>query len=177
MNDSVENKIEETTALDNISENNTEETTVTANSTENNAEEVTKTDTVKEDTSLNIEQEDEQIQPRVINGQEESSMEGESLSSGETASLTETAPTTSNMSMPFIGLSAIQCIVAFLLIAVVLQQSKSASGITSSAIVGGDSQSYWNQNKGRSQESKLARMTVILGVIFFIVTISLGFVK
>ena len=81
------------------------------------------------------------------------------------------------MSVPFIGLSILQCVIAFMLIIVVLQQSKSASSITSSAIVGGSSDSYWNKNKGRSKEGKLAKITIGLSVIFFIVTISLGFIK
>ncbi|MDE6181811.1 MAG: preprotein translocase subunit SecG [Eubacteriales bacterium] len=79
------------------------------------------------------------------------------------------------MSMPFMGLSILQCIVAFLLIVVVLQQSKTASPITSSGSA--DTNSYWSKNKGRSKEGKLARLTIILGVIFFIVTLVLGFIK
>ncbi|WP_317366722.1 preprotein translocase subunit SecG [uncultured Tyzzerella sp.] len=168
MNDNVENNIEETTA-DNSQENSSE----------------------------NTQQEELSIEPRVVEETKEKQVgiEGEILpdetseattstenstvvdESTETTTLTETASKPDSMSIPFIGLSVIQCIVAFLLIVVVLQQSKSASGITSSSIVGGDSQSYWNQNKGRSKESKLARLTIILGVIFFIVTIALGFVR
>lgn len=119
---------------------------------------------------------------------ETSSNESETVSgdtSSETASGEGTETTTlastpepTSMSIPFIGLSVIQCIVAFLLIVVVLQQSKSASSMTSNSMVGsGDNKSYWSQNKGRSKESKLARITIILGVIFFIITIALGFVK
>lgn len=101
-------------------------------------------------------------------------------SDGETVSTTvaEASENLSNMSMPFIGLSSMQFIFAILLIIVVLQQSKTATGITSSAIIGsGENQSYWNKNKSRSKESKLARLTVIFATIFFILTISLGFIK
>lgn len=98
----------------------------------------------------------------------------------ETTTSTTTAqemPTKTGMSIPFISLSILQCVIAFMLIVVVLQQSKSASSITSSSIVGGASDSYWNKNKGRSKEGKLAKMTIVLGIIFFIITISLGFIK
>lgn len=88
----------------------------------------------------------------------------------ETTTETPASSSTSNMSMPFIGLSIVQLIIAFLLITVVLQQSKTASAMTSTAISGIDEKSYWNKNKARSKEGKLARFTVILGILFFIVT-------
>ena len=164
--------------------------------TENNIEETTMQDTEQETLSIEprgIEGEEETVQEQVgIEGEilpdetfiiEEESVDISSDAiaiDGETESISliEPNPAPATMSVPFIGLSVLQCVVAFFLIVVVLQQSKSASGMTSSAIVGsGDNQSYWSQNKGRSKESKLARTTVILGVIFFIVTIALGFVR
>ncbi len=172
MNDNVETSIEETSLQDNQN-----------------------TDTEQETLSIEprgtVEEEGQQqtaIEGEILPDETFTSSEGESVDtsndsvaiddSTETTSLIETTSQPTTMSIPFIGLSAIQCVVAFLLIVVVLQQSKSASSITSSAIVGsGDNQSYWSQNKGRSKESKLARMTVILGVIFFIITIALGFVR
>ncbi|WP_250278621.1 preprotein translocase subunit SecG [[Clostridium] colinum] len=158
MNENVENNIEETTIADNSQETST------------NTEKEAKTKQVGIEGEILPDESTE-----VTEASSDSTSTGEST---ETTTMTQADTSVSNMSVPFIGLSVIQCVVAFLLIAVVLQQSKSASSITSSAIVGnGDNQSYWNQNKGRSKESKLAKMTVILGVIFFIVTISLGFVR
>lgn len=165
-------------------------------STENNIEETTLQDTEQETLSIEprgIENERESVQDQVaIEGEilpdETFINEGESVDTSsdtvstdgetESISLIEPDPAPAGMSVPYIGLSVLQCVIAFFLIVVVLQQSKSASGMTSSTIVGsGDNQSYWSQNKGRSKESKLARTTVILGVIFFIVTIALGFVR
>lgn len=165
MNDNVETSVEETT-LSEIQE-------------ENSSVEVTDVD--GEETSY---QEQVAIEGEIL--PDETSVSDESVNTSEEAisdentevtTSIEVEPQVSTMSIPFIGLSALQCVIAFFLIVVVLQQSKTASSITSSAIIGGSDQSYWNKNKGRSKESKLAKMTVILGVIFFIVTITLGFVK
>ena len=144
---------------------------------------------------LDEKQKDLSIEPRGIvdeNSQGQTAIEGEITNeneientsdestntdtSTETTSTALSEPQTTNMSIPFIGLSALQCVVAFLLIVVVLQQSKSASSITST-VVNSDNQSYWNQNKGRSKESKLSRMTIVLGIIFFTITIVLSFIR
>lgn len=94
-----------------------------------------------------------------------------------TTSTQQPAPEVFSMSIPFFSLSIVECVLAFCLIGVVLQQSKNASGITASSYSGGNSDSYWNKNKSRSKESKLIRLTIILTVAFFIVTLALGFVK
>ena len=147
--------------------NNNEELSVTQSAT--NVENVTEAQSVEETTP---------IQPRGVEAQsvEQSQQTSSSDTSTETTTLAETTPSTTTMSVPFIGLSAIQFIVSFLLIIIVLQQSKTATGMTST-VFGGDSSSYWNKNKGRSKESKQARLTVILAVIFFIVTIALTIIK
>lgn len=175
MSETVQNNIEETKVQDNSKENNSTDTKQENISTE--------TKGTEKETQKQV-----GIEGEILPDETTSTASGETSSntandavvdqSTETTSLIETSPQPSNMSIPFIGLSIIQCVIALFLIVVVLQQSKSASSITSSAIVGGsDNNSYWNQNKGRSKESKLAKMTVILGIIFFVVTISLGFVK
>ncbi len=177
--------------------NENTETSVQETSVEQTTVQTENTDTATQQETLAIEPrgaiEETEGKQVAIEGEilpdETSSNESESASEGassETSSGEGTETTTSTtapaeptgMSIPFIGLSVIQCVVAFLLIVIVLQQSKSASSMTSSSMAGsGDNQSYWSQNKGRSKESKLARITVILGVIFFIVTIALGFVR
>lgn len=109
------------------------------------------------------------------------SSEETTTSSEETTVATTEAPHTSqgisSMSMPFIGVSVIQCVIAIAVIVVVLQQSKTASSITSSNLIGTSNKTYWDKNKGRSKESKLAKLTVILGILFFIVSFALSFVK
>lgn len=78
------------------------------------------------------------------------------------------------MGVPFFGLSIVQVVVALSLIVVVLQQSKTASSMMSS---GNADNSYWSQNKGRSVESKLERLTIILASLFFVVTMILSVLK
>ena len=65
---------------------------------------------------------------------------------------------------------AINCLV---LIVICLMQSKDDEG-ASGTIVGGASSSFYEKNKGRTKEGKLKRLTIILGVLFVILTIALG---
>ncbi|MDE6951312.1 MAG: preprotein translocase subunit SecG [Lachnospiraceae bacterium] len=58
----------------------------------------------------------------------------------------------------FIGVSAL------LVILVLMQEGKSA-GL---GAVSGSSDTYWGKNKGRSEEAKRARFTVILAVLFIV---------
>ncbi len=64
----------------------------------------------------------------------------------------------------------INCLV---LIVICLMQSKDDEG-ASGAIVGGSSSSFYEKNKGRTKEGKLKRWTIILGIVFVILTIVLG---
>lgn len=59
------------------------------------------------------------------------------------------------------------------LIVICLMQSKDDEG-ASGAIVGGSSSSFYEKNKGRTKEGRLKRWTIILGVLFAILTIILG---
>ena len=59
------------------------------------------------------------------------------------------------------------------LIVICLMQSKDDEG-ASGAIVGGSSSSFYEKNKGRTKEGKLKRWTIILGIVFAILTIVLG---
>lgn len=101
---------------------------------------------------------------------------------GETTSQETTAITESNMpqvfgmNMPFVALAAIQVCISFALIIVVLQQSKTASSITASSYSSGGANTYWSKNKGRSKESKLSRLTIILGILFLVITFALTFI-
>lgn len=64
----------------------------------------------------------------------------------------------------------INCLV---LIVICLMQSKEDEG-ASGAIVGGASSSFYEKNKGRTKEGMLKKWTIILAIIFVILTIALG---
>lgn len=64
----------------------------------------------------------------------------------------------------------INCLV---LIVICLMQSKDDEG-ASGAIVGGSSSSFYEKNKGRTKEGRLKKWTIILGILFVVLTIILG---
>lgn len=64
----------------------------------------------------------------------------------------------------------INCLV---LIVIALMQSKDDEG-ASGAVVGGASSSFYEKNKGRTKEGMLKKWTIILGIIFVLLTIVLG---
>ena len=64
----------------------------------------------------------------------------------------------------------INCLV---LIVICLMQSKEDQG-ASGTIVGGASSSFYEKNKGRTKEGRLKKWTIILGVVFVVLTIVLG---
>ena len=64
----------------------------------------------------------------------------------------------------------INCLV---LIVICLMQSKDDEG-ASGAIVGGSSSSFYEKNKGRTREGKLKRLTIILAILFVLLTLVLG---
>ena len=66
-------------------------------------------------------------------------------------------------------------IVCLALIIVALRQNSEDEG-ASSTIVGSSSSSFYEKNKGRTREGQLKKWTIILGVIFVILTIVLGIV-
>ncbi len=72
-------------------------------------------------------------------------------------------------------LTVIYVINCLVLIIICLIQSKEDEG-ASGAIVGGSSTSFYEKNKGRTKEGKLKRWTIILGIVFAILTIILGIV-
>lgn len=70
-------------------------------------------------------------------------------------------------------LTVVYVINCLVLIVICLVQSKDDEG-ASGAIVGGSSSSFYEKNKGRTKEGKLKKWTIILGVIFAVLTIALG---
>ena len=72
-------------------------------------------------------------------------------------------------------LIGIYVIVCLALIVVAMMQSKEDSG-ASGTIMGSSANNFYEKNKGRTREGKLKRWTIILGVVFAVLTIVLGIV-
>ncbi|MCI8444725.1 MAG: preprotein translocase subunit SecG [Clostridia bacterium] len=70
-------------------------------------------------------------------------------------------------------LIVIYMIIAFVLILLTLMQSKEDEGL-SSTITGSSTGNFFEKNKARSKEGKQKRWTIILTIVFAILTIALG---
>lgn len=66
-------------------------------------------------------------------------------------------------------------LVCFILIVLVMKQSKEDSG-ASGTIVGGSTNNFYEKNKGRTREGKMKRATIIFMVVFFIFSIGIGII-
>lgn len=83
------------------------------------------------------------------------------------------------MSALFIILTVVQVFVCSILVGIILMQKKNAglTGTLGGGMSGGNVPTYWDKNKSRSFEGKLANYTRICAGAFFIVTLILNFVK
>ncbi len=72
-------------------------------------------------------------------------------------------------------LIVIYFIVAIALIILALIQSKEDAGL-SSTITGSSTNNFFEKNKGRTKEGKQKKWTVILSIVFAILTIALGII-
>ncbi len=72
-------------------------------------------------------------------------------------------------------LIVIYLVVALALIILALIQSKEDAGL-SSTITGSSTNNFFEKNKGRTKEGKQKRWTIILGIVFAILTIALGII-
>lgn len=72
-------------------------------------------------------------------------------------------------------LIVIYFIVSLALIILALIQSKEDAGM-SSTITGSSTDNFYEKNKGRTKEGKQKRWTIILGIVFAILTIALGII-
>ena len=72
-------------------------------------------------------------------------------------------------------LIVIYFIIALALIILTLIQSKEDAGL-SSTITGSSTNNFFEKNKGRTKEGKQKRWTVILSIVFAILTIALGII-
>lgn len=69
-------------------------------------------------------------------------------------------------------LTAIFIIICFIITVVILLQEGKQAGLTGA--ISGAAESYWGKNKGRSMEGKLEKVTKILVVLFFVLSIVLN---
>lgn len=70
---------------------------------------------------------------------------------------------------------AIYAVVCLALIVLVMKQSKEDNG-ASGTIVGASSNNFYEKNKGKTAEGKMKRATIILMVVFAILTVTLGII-
>ena len=63
--------------------------------------------------------------------------------------------------------------VAVVLIVLTLIQTKDSSG-ASSTVTGSSTNNFYNQNKGRTKEGKMKRLTIILGIAFVVLAVVLS---
>lgn len=70
-------------------------------------------------------------------------------------------------------LIAIYLIIALIIIILTLIQAKEDAGL-SSTITGSSTNNFYEKNKGRTKEGKQKKWTVILSIIFAMLTIVLG---
>ena len=77
------------------------------------------------------------------------------------------------MEIAKIILIVIYFIVSIALIILALIQSKEDAGL-SSTITGSSTNNFFEKNKGRTKEGKQKRWTIILAIVFAILTIVLG---
>lgn len=71
-----------------------------------------------------------------------------------------------------IALYVINCIA---LLIVTMMQNKDNSG-ASGTIVGSSTNSFYEKNKGKTHEGRIKKWTIILGILFLVLTIVLGIV-
>jgi len=71
-----------------------------------------------------------------------------------------------------IALDVIVCVGIIIITTLQTKDDQGASG----AIVGSTTDNFYEKNKGRTKEGKLKKWTVILSVLFVIITVALGII-
>ena len=72
-------------------------------------------------------------------------------------------------------LVVVDLIVCIALTILAMMQSKDDAGL-SSTITGSSTNNFFEKNKGRTREGMLKKWTIILGVVFVVVTIALSII-
>lgn len=68
--------------------------------------------------------------------------------------------------------TAIFILVCFIITVVILLQEGKQAGLTGA--ISGAAESYWGKNKGRSMEGKLEKITKVMVVLFFVLSLLLN---
>ena len=72
-------------------------------------------------------------------------------------------------------LMAVYAIVCVALVFLILKQNKDEGG-ASGTIVGASANNFYEKNKGKTTEGKMKKTTIVLMVVFAILTVALGIV-
>lgn len=72
-------------------------------------------------------------------------------------------------------ITAIYVVVCFALIVLAFKQSKDDNG-ASGTIMGSSSSNFYEKNKGKTTEGKMKRATIILMIVFAVLTIALAII-
>ena len=72
-------------------------------------------------------------------------------------------------------LIAVYLVVCLALVVLIMKQSKEDSG-ASGTIVGASANNFYEKNKGITKEGKMKRATIILMVLFIVLTLALGII-
>lgn len=70
-------------------------------------------------------------------------------------------------------LMIIYFIICAILVVLTVMQSKGDEGL-SSTITGAGAENFYEQNKGKTKEGRLKKWTIILGIVFVVLTVALG---
>ena len=68
-------------------------------------------------------------------------------------------------------LTIILILVSIVFTAIVLMQEGKSAGL---GVISGAAETYWGQNKGRSMEGTLVKLTKVLGVVFILLSVVLN---
>ena len=69
-----------------------------------------------------------------------------------------------------LGIYLVICVALIIIATIQTKDSNGASG----AITGSSTNNFYEKNKGRTREGKLKRLTIILGVLFVVLSIVTG---
>ena len=73
-------------------------------------------------------------------------------------------------------LSIIYVVVCLAIIVLTFLQKKGRAGLSGAIAGSSSSENFYEKNKGRTKEGSLKRWTIIMGIVFAILTIVLGIV-
>ncbi|MCL2170854.1 MAG: preprotein translocase subunit SecG [Defluviitaleaceae bacterium] len=79
------------------------------------------------------------------------------------------------MSGGYIALSIFLTLACLALIVAILMQKKRQAGFSGTIAGGGGDKTYWDKNKSKSFEGRLEKYTKILGAVFMITSLIIGF--